>query len=228
MSERPQRRRRLDKESRQAEILDIAAEVFSEKGYQLTSTAEIAERAGIVEGTIYRHFASKRELLNKVVTRAYEEAIADFEDHLAGIHGTWNRLRYLIWRHLKTIHDDPALARLVQYEVKTDPDYRETVVFELNRSYTRCTTRIIEDAIAAGEFHADIPVSIARDMVYGGIDHQTWSYLRGEKDIDVDRIADHIATLVYRGLARGPAPAADDTLARIDERLARIETLLEH
>jgi AcrR family transcriptional regulator len=241
MTQPVQRRRRLSKEIRQAELLDAAGDIFREKGYHLASTAEIAERAGVVEGTIYRYFTTKRDLLNTVVERAYEEAIADFEVQLEGIAGTWNRLRYLVWRHLKTIHDDPALARLVQYEIKTDPDYRSTSVFNLNRLYTRRTTEIIETAIRSGEFRPGIPVPVVRDMIYGCIDHHTWNYLRGEGTIDVNATADHITNLVYRGMAQshhtepgtsgtadGETPLANlgDALTRIEARLAQIEAKL--
>lgn len=229
MNQKTQRRRRLTKEVRQAELLDAAAEMFREKGYHDTLTSEIAERAGVVEGTIYRYFATKRELLNKVVERAYEDAIADYDVQLQGISGTWNRLRFLIWRHLKTIQDDPALARLVTYEVKADPEYRTMRVFQLNRAYTRRTVEIIEQAIRSGEFQADVPIPIIRDMIYGCIDHHTWSYVRGEGRFDLNSTADYITNLIYRGLVAGPrqAPKTDaDALARIEERLARIEERL--
>lgn len=241
MTQQVQRRRRLSKEIRQAELLNAAADVFREKGYHMASTAEIAERAGVVEGTIYRYFTTKRDLLNHVVERAYEEAIADFDVQLEGITGTWNRLRYLVWRHLKTIHDDPALARLVQNEIKTDPEYRSTSVFHLNRLYTRRTTEIIETAMRTGEFQSGIQISIVRDMIYGCIDHHTWSYLRGEGTIDINSAADHITNLVYRGMAQQPhsgvgtgtttsreTPATDsgEALARIEARLERIEAKL--
>lgn len=227
MSQKAPRRRRLSKEVREAELLDAAAEVFREKGYHEASSAEIAERAGVVEGTIYRYFSTKRELLIQVVERAYEQAIADFEVQLQGISGTWNRLRFLIWRHLRTIEEDPALARLVTYDIKADPDYRSMRVFELNKAYTRRTVEIIEKAIRSGEFVADVPIPVIRDMIYGCIDHQTWSYVRGEGGFDVNASADYITHLIYRGLATHPA--GDDTataLAAIGERLARIEARL--
>ena len=228
MPQKIQRRRRLQKEVRQAELLDAAAQTFREKGYHDTSTAEIAERAGVVEGTIYRYFSTKRELLVQVVERAYEQAIADFEVQLQGITGTWNRLRYLIWRHLKTIEEDPKLAKLVTYEIKVDPDYRGMRIFQLNRAYTRRTVEIIEQAIRSGEFVADVPIPIIRDMIYGCIDHHTWSYVRGEGTFDLNATADYITHLVYRGLAaHAPPPERDDALARIDERLARIEEKLQ-
>lgn len=227
MTQKPPRRRRLRKEDRHAELLDAAAETFREKGYHDTSIAEIAERAGVVEGTIYRYFATKRDLLVHVVERAYEEAIADFEVQLHGISGTRNRLRYLVWRHLKTIEEDPAIAKLVTYEIKVDPNYRSMRIFELNKAYTRRTTEIIEQAIRSGEFVADVPIPIIRDMIYGCIDHNTWSYVRGEGRFELDATADYITHLIYRGLAVHPAqPGETSALARIDERLGRLETHL--
>ncbi|MDP2401128.1 MAG: helix-turn-helix domain-containing protein, partial [Actinomycetota bacterium] len=47
-------------------LLDAAAEVFSERGYARATTKEIAKAAGVAEGTIYRHFADKKELFQAV------------------------------------------------------------------------------------------------------------------------------------------------------------------
>jgi len=43
-------------------LLDAAAVVFSQRGFARSTTKEIAEAAGVAEGTIYRHFADKQDL----------------------------------------------------------------------------------------------------------------------------------------------------------------------
>jgi AcrR family transcriptional regulator len=44
-------------------LLDAAVELFTERGYDATTAAQIAERAGLTKTTLFRHFADKREIL---------------------------------------------------------------------------------------------------------------------------------------------------------------------
>ena len=52
---------------KQKKIIVAAIESFSEKGYAATSTSEIAKKAGVAEGTIFRHYKTKKELLISIV-----------------------------------------------------------------------------------------------------------------------------------------------------------------
>ena len=52
---------------RKQQILDASIEVFSQKGFAMATTAEIARNAGISEGTIYKYFPTKRELFISVI-----------------------------------------------------------------------------------------------------------------------------------------------------------------
>ena len=53
---------------KQKKILQAAIEMFAEKGYASTSTSEIAKKAGVAEGTIFRHYKTKKDLLLSIVT----------------------------------------------------------------------------------------------------------------------------------------------------------------
>jgi AcrR family transcriptional regulator len=65
--------RALPKHSTKEKILDAALEVFSEKGYHTATVDEIAERAGVGKGTLYRYFANKETLFNELVRLRLEE-----------------------------------------------------------------------------------------------------------------------------------------------------------
>lgn len=51
-------------------LIRAALELFTTRGYHDTTTAQIAKKAGIAEGTIYRHFASKQHLVNELYRAA--------------------------------------------------------------------------------------------------------------------------------------------------------------
>src|SRR2546421_1778913 len=57
-----QARERLTRAERRARILDAAARVFAEEGYDRASIEQIADLAGITKPVIYHHFESKRDL----------------------------------------------------------------------------------------------------------------------------------------------------------------------
>lgn len=216
---------RLSRERRVADIMAAARSVFREKGYEDAPLSDIAERANVVEGSIYRYFENKRDLLVKVIEDWYEAMLADYGQQLAGIRGTRNRLRFMIWRHLKTIHEEPALCDLMFQFLRTGEDYSHTTVYELNRQYTRRTLDIIKEGIAANELRSDVPLRLIRDMIYGCIEHHTWAYLRGEGSFDPDATADAIVDLVLSGLQLRPAGQAPDLADRIERAVERLETL---
>ncbi|QED50236.1 TetR/AcrR family transcriptional regulator [Cytobacillus dafuensis] len=63
---------------KQKKIIIAAIESFSEKGYAATSTSEIAKKAGVAEGTIFRHYKTKKDLLLGIVAPAMAKLLAPF------------------------------------------------------------------------------------------------------------------------------------------------------
>ena len=216
---------RLSRERRVADIMDSARGVFCAKGYGDAVISEIAGQLGIVEGTIYRYFPTKRDLLIAVVEDWYRRILADYDEQLKGISGTRNRLRFLIWRHLKVIHDDPAMFRLVTGELRGGADYRTTSVYDMNRQYTKRTLAIVEEAVKSGEFRADVPLRMVRDMIYGGAEHHTWAFLRGEGDFSPDAAAEAIVGIIYRGLMGADTAPNSENGAVDAQAISRLESV---
>jgi TetR/AcrR family fatty acid metabolism transcriptional regulator len=219
---------RLPPERRIADILLAARDVFTEKGYQEALISDIADRAGVVEGSIYRFFANKRDLLVKTVEHWYEDMLADDDEPFRGVRGTWNRIRFVVHHHLATIRREPALSRLVFQELRPDPDYRKTRLFQLNQTYTHRVVEVVKAAMASGEFRSDVSPTLVRDMIYGAVEHRTWAFLRNEGEFDIDETADGITDLIYRGLAHSLAPSPTaETAQRLERAVERLESLME-
>ncbi len=203
---------RLAREQRVDEILHAARAVFCEKGYEAAAVAEIAARIGVVEGTIYKYFSTKRELLLRTLENWYDELFGDYTRELESLSGARARLQLLVWKHLRSIRDYPQLCRLMFREVASDPNYRGSQLHELNRRYTQVLIAVIEQGVASGEIRSDIAPPLLRAMVYGGIEHHSLNYVCGRGDLDIDAIAAQIVALLCEGL--GPRERASLALVR--------------
>lgn len=64
---------------RRAEILAAAAEVFYEKGYDGSTTQDIADRVGILKGSLYYYVDSKEDLLFDIIAQTHEQALLAIE-----------------------------------------------------------------------------------------------------------------------------------------------------
>lgn len=227
----PQARRvvnRLPRHRREGDILAAATAVFTEQGYEQASMAEIAARAGVVEGTIYKYFNNKRDLLIQVMIRWYETMLANYARHLAGVKGTSDRLRYVIWRHLAFVAANPGLCRVFFREIRTGTDYENSALQDLNRRYTHFILDILREGIAAGEFRPDLPLPLVRDLVYGTIEHHVWRFVCGQGDIDPAATADHLCAIIINGIAlpvAAPSPITEQT--RLLDAISRIETVAD-
>lgn len=225
---------RRPREERIAQIMAAAGAEFRRAGFERASMARIARQAGVVEGTIYRFFENKRDLLGRVIEAWYVDMLADYARELAGVSGTRARLRYMIWRHLRTLRDEPAMCRMMFERIRADPDYRASAVFRQNHLYTVRTLDIVREGIARGEIRPDIDLRLARDLIYGGVEHRSWAWLRGEGEIDPDGAADAIVDLVLGGLAADDAPAGSGPGAAqggaapgLERKLGELATRLE-
>jgi TetR/AcrR family fatty acid metabolism transcriptional regulator len=216
---------RLPPDRRVAEIVAAARVVIAERGYEATAMAAIAQHAGVVEGTLYRFFKTKEELMLRVAEEWLEEILAE-RVTLDSIRGTWNRLRHLIWRALNLMRSQPAVSRFVLIEMRPMPTYRSTQLFKLTRQFTADVRAVCFEAIQSGEFRDDVSPSLLRDMIFGCIEHQTWAFLRREGDFKIDEVADSIAHVIYRGMAAS-VPAEPDRMEKVLERLEKAAAGLE-
>src|SRR5436309_9505697 len=65
---------RMSAEGRRNQIIMIAAELFSQKGFRGTTTKEVAARAGVSEAIIFRHFATKDDLYAAILSFKIQQA----------------------------------------------------------------------------------------------------------------------------------------------------------
>jgi AcrR family transcriptional regulator len=87
-------RRRMARAERERQMLDVAEQVFGERGYRATSMDEIAERCGVSKPMLYEYFGSKDGLLLACVARSQAELHEVTQKAIAGA----TSARDVLWR----------------------------------------------------------------------------------------------------------------------------------
>lgn len=223
MTALPKRRKSV----RRAEILAAARTVFLELPYEQASITQIAERAGCVVGTIYGYFQNKRELFDAVLAAFYDGLIADIEPRFAVIEGTADRLRFLVARHLQITVDDPSWLKVLDREARGGESYFGSTLHRLNRRYAQYLTRTLADGIARGELRADLDPQMARDFLFGGLEHWVRNTVGRGRRNDPAAMAREMVRLLLDGWA-APAPAKGAAPWQgLEARIAKLEGRLK-
>ena len=196
---------RLRPDERIAELVAASRVLLAEVGYERFLTAELAQRCGVSEATVYRYFPTKRELLVRVAETWFEEILDALEPGVSQHEGTYERLRYVVRNAVEVVRREPTLTRFILNELRPDPGFRSTSIYRSNRRFTGVVRQVLADAVARGDYRDDLGVELLRDMIFGGIEHQAWAYLRGEGDFSTDRTTEGITTVIYRGMAADKA-----------------------
>ena len=210
-------------EDRRRAILDAACAVFSEKGFPASSMAEIAARVGVVEGALYKHFSSKRELLYQAVHEYLAPRFEATKRGLAGISGVRNQVRFLVFRHMREFVDAPGICRLIINEIRPAEDYQGSALHALFRDNSSLLSSVLADAKRRGEVRRGVKPEILRDLIYGGAEHLAFRVLAGRGTVDAEAIADQVTDLVLSGVLE---EKRDEPCRQLSSELDRLERLV--
>jgi AcrR family transcriptional regulator len=172
---RPAARRR-EPERKRERLLEAARSLFAERGYDATTTAQLAREAGVAEGTVFHHFASKRALLEAVASE-YGRGLA--ESMFAGVEATESQpaAEAMLRRAFTYVREQGALSRLLA--LAPDPigwkaaraASRREIVSALASAFSawqgRQALRVFDPLITAELLFALVEAALTECFVYG-------------------------------------------------------------
>jgi AcrR family transcriptional regulator len=197
-------------EQRIQDLLRVGREVFAERGYERATTAEIAQRLGISEATVFTYFSGKRELCVRVLGDWYDEIIAAMEAALPREQGVRAQLGVFIETHLRLflIHGT-GLCALVLSEGRSRGQELGESFLPLQRRYTAPLMDLLARGQASGEVRRDLPLRLLRPMVLGPMEHILWEAVgQPDKPLDLPATARAVGDMVWGAVAAPDAELA--------------------
>jgi AcrR family transcriptional regulator len=152
-------------EQRREQIVEAAYAVFAEQGYEEASISAVAKRAGIGQGTVYRYFDSKRELLDHVVDFGFERLLERTgfdagQDLPETAEEFAEQLRALAERLFAIVEEEPALFQLVLVEATAIDEELKNRLLGLMDMLSGMTAGLLEHGKRAGWIRADLDASV--------------------------------------------------------------------
>ncbi|MEP6574276.1 MAG: TetR/AcrR family transcriptional regulator [Gemmatimonadota bacterium] len=152
---------------RRREILDAAILSFGENGYQRATLTEVAERAGVCQGTVSYYFGSKGELFEAVIADRFAGVIE--REEAGGVPGENSsserlerRLRRL-WDHIWT-PGTLGLIQVMHVDVGEFPESGQLLCRELSGRWRRLIANLLDTGIRSGEFRR-LDVDVAARII---------------------------------------------------------------
>jgi TetR/AcrR family transcriptional regulator, transcriptional repressor for nem operon len=155
-------------ESTRQRIIEQAAPLFNQRGFEGCSMQDVLEATGLEKGGVYRHFESKEELAAEVFRYTWGRAVKMRWEGLEKIEGSVEKLRYFVRRFVETPGPVPGGCPLMNTAIEADDGNAvlRGLVHAGIKDWKKKLCGIVEKGIEAGEIRNGVePRQIANSMI---------------------------------------------------------------
>ncbi|MBE9181605.1 TetR/AcrR family transcriptional regulator [Oculatella sp. LEGE 06141] len=145
----------------QTRILQAAQRLFARHGYDGTTTRDLAQAAGVAEGTIFRHFENKKAILVAVATQGWVEILTDLLTELSEM-GSYKAIAQVMRKRMLRLHANADMLRVCFMEAQFHPDLRERIQAEVIDKMTDVAEAFFETAMDQGIYRRMNPRIVAQ------------------------------------------------------------------
>lgn len=194
--------------STQKKIVDAAIKVFTEKGFEGATTSEIAQQAGVAEGTIFRHFGTKKGVLQGILN----SAVSSFQRQhlmatLAGMieRGDTNSLIYIIKEQLDAIQQQLPLLKMLFYEAQFHTEVQDIIIEKIAMPILDLLSQSIEKRKDKGEFRCFDANLMATTLISSLWGYILWKQIAPEQEtMDEKEALIQVLNIWLKGVETNP------------------------
>ncbi|MBS7670069.1 TetR/AcrR family transcriptional regulator [Croceicoccus gelatinilyticus] len=192
---------RKDREERWAQVVAVSAALFAQKGYEATSLREIAERVGMLKGSLYHYINGKSDLLVHVLREAHSRGVLVLTKIAEREGQALERLEEVITAHAKYICTERVFtAGFIEAHRHLTPDRaREFDVAE--RNYRKAVERLIARGQVEGDLRDDLDPKVSALCLLGFL-NSLHGWVKPASGLTTRRLCDHALAMGLGGLRK--------------------------
>ncbi|WP_460792500.1 TetR/AcrR family transcriptional regulator [Nocardioides maradonensis] len=180
-------------------LLEVARDLFAERGFDRTSVQDVVAAAGVTKGAMYHYFASKDDLLAEIYGRVLRMQTSRLEAYVGSDAPVAERVADAAADVVTTtIHNLPSTTVYFRSLHHLNPQH-EREVRDQRRRYHDMFRQMIVDGQGAGVFRADVRADLVVDYFFGAVHHLPM-WWREERGLAAEEVGQEFATLLLDGL----------------------------
>jgi len=187
-------------------ILRAAIEAFSAQGYYHTRIRDIAQAAGIADGTVYLYFKNKEALLTAIFEDVMDRALEEGRRRINAPGRAVDRLRRLVDLQLSSLGGDRDLATVFQIELR----HTGSGMARYRRSHMSDYLGLFEEVLKAGQadgsLREDLDIEFTSRSIFGVIDAAALEWVVNRSEARLEDQLDAVVDLLMRGLSAAGHP----------------------
>jgi AcrR family transcriptional regulator len=199
---RPARPQGAPVADRRSAIRQAALRLFAAQGYRSTTMADIGAAVGIRGPSLYKHVASKQELLAEIMIGTMEQLIADNTAAVEGTEDVREQLRRSVEAHIRYHARHRLEAFVGNREIGSLEQPDQDRLLGRRSDYERRFRELIEQGAAEGAFHVRSARVASYSILDMGIGVSSWFHDGGE--FSVDQLAYQYGDIALRIVGAGP------------------------
>lgn len=158
---RKMRQSQSTEEDTRTKILRAALQLFARRGYDGTTTKDLAKSAGVAEGTLFRYFPNKKAILIEVATAGWVDILTDLLTELSEM-GSYKAVSQVMRRRIINLRQNGDLLRVCFIEAQYHPELKESIQTEVINKMTDVAEAFFETAMSKGIYRQMNPKIVAK------------------------------------------------------------------
>lgn len=208
-------RQRLPREERKTLIIQAVTALCGEHNPARVTMAAIAQRMGVTQGALFRHFPSKADIWRAVVEWASRQLLRRADRAIETADSPVDALRQLFLAHVDFIVHHPGVPRLILSELQhPEPTPARQMAHALLSQYQQRLQNLLQAGCEAGRLRTDLDIEAAATQFVGAIQGLVLQALISGDMRRAATFAPRVFALYLQGIAATSTPHGDSPEGR--------------
>jgi AcrR family transcriptional regulator len=195
----------LSAEERRAATVQAVVDLAAERNPAEITTTAIANRMGLTQGALFRHFPTKDEILEATMAWVGERLLISVDKAAEGATSPAAALKAMFMAHIDFVSKHPLVPRILVGELQGSGEtLAKRMVQTFIRQYEQRLRRLMEAGKAQGELDPDLDVNAAAVLFIGTVQGLVMQSLLAGMASRIRRDAPAVFAIYLRGITHAP------------------------